>query len=223
MGARLRSDPSSAYNLLRLQVRPRLPSLQTPRMPQLPAHVRGRMPKVPEILHVCRESRSVGLDHYVIGFDISRLMSTSRADTDVDTYTTCPHEVSKEEKDMDVYWAPQKDIVSLVESAGWKDDEAVAYVWGGKTGIRFGPMQKVEMSIVTLASCGLGETLWWDSISRLIVLLPSTWDNSDSLAEAQQVANMTLKRAGLRDGGVDVEFQFLAIEDLSSSSRWAQI
>jgi len=87
------------------------------------------MKVVPPILHVSREAREVR-------FGLDRVMASGRQDTDVDTYTTCPHEVSAEGQGRGVHWRPEIDTVYL-HTSEWMNDDAVAYVWGEKTGVSF--------------------------------------------------------------------------------------
>lgn len=182
-----------------------------------------RMKRIPEILHVCRDSRSIGLPHYNVGFDISRILSLGRADTDVDTYTTCSHEVSTDEQNKEMYWNPTRDVMFL-ESLQWMENKDSAYVWGGKTGVRFGKMRTVAMTYDTLKSCGLGEYLSWEGISTLIILCPQFWSSDDNVGyqtEAERYTHTMLRKAGLSsnegDGGVEVKVQFRSVEDFVDS------
>jgi hypothetical protein len=175
------------------------------------------MKTVPPILHVCRESRDVGLQHYSLGFDISRLPSLGREDTDVDTYTTCPHEIAMDEKDKGLYWDRSKDTLFLDSTTRLETgSKTAAYVWGGKTGVRFGKMKKVAMSFNTLRSCGLGEYLGWEGIATLFVLMPDMC-TAEELLKAERFIQMSLKKAGLRstnNQGVEVEFHSGPVEEL---------
>jgi len=175
------------------------------------------MKTVPAILHVCRESREVGLQYYALGFDICRIPSLGREDTDVDTYTTCPHEIAMDEKNKGLYWDRSKDVVYLDSTARLdSSSETAAYVWGGKTGIRFGKMNKVAMSFNTLRSCGLGEYLAWEGITTLFVLMPDMC-TAEELLKAERFIQMSLKKAGLRSNksqAVEVEFHSGAVEEL---------
>ena len=69
-----------------------------------------------------------------------------------------------------VIWDKEKDVVVL-DNAEWLDSEAAAYVWGGKTGIRFGKMKRVAITCDNVMS-GLGESLGWEGIDLLLVLIP---------------------------------------------------
>jgi hypothetical protein len=134
----------------------------------------SRMKQVPPILHVCRESREIGLQHYSLGFEIDRVLSMGRQETDGETYTTCSHELSLGETGREVYWDRDKDVVflSMESSVEWMEGEKVAYVWGGKTGVWFGRMKRVAMDFSTLLSCGIGEYLGWDGVDQMLVIKP---------------------------------------------------
>ncbi len=93
-----------------------------------------------------------------------------RGDTDVDTYTTCSHEIAMGELGRSVIWDREKDVVML-DNAGWLDGGSAAYVWGGKTGIKFGKMRRVAITCDNVLS-GLGESLGWEGIDLLLVLIP---------------------------------------------------
>jgi hypothetical protein len=121
---------------------------------------------------VCRESRSIGLEHYSLGFDISRILSLGKADTDIETYTTCSHEIAMEEESKaGVYWDRSKDVVVL-ETRDWVEEGKAAYVWGGKTGVRFGKMKRVAIDLETLTSCGIGEYLEFEGVDEFLCFRP---------------------------------------------------
>ncbi|RDL31531.1 uncharacterized protein BP5553_09740 [Venustampulla echinocandica] len=128
----------------------------------------SRMP-VPSLLHCCRESRHTALQNYAVGFEIFRILSLGRGDTDVETYTTCSHEVALDELHRGVYWDKTKDVV-LLDDKGRLDERGSAYVWGGRTGVRFGRMKRVAMTWEAVMSAGFGSMLQWESLEVMYVV-----------------------------------------------------
>ncbi|KAF4624470.1 hypothetical protein G7Y89_g13701 [Cudoniella acicularis] len=162
----------------------------------------GAMSSVPPLLHVSQEARSVALQHYSVGFDISRMVSLGRHETDVDTYTTCSHEVAMEEENKKIYWDRNKDVVFLDEG-GWMGEGKARYVWGGKTGVRFGKMHTVMITYLTLKACIMGGYLSWEGIETLLVLLPAHWKRGvhmGLLNEARRDVHLFLKNMGIEAG-----------------------
>ncbi|KAG0645382.1 hypothetical protein D0Z07_8863 [Hyphodiscus hymeniophilus] len=182
----------------------------------------SRMKRVPPILHACRESREIGLQHYSLGFDINRLLSMGRAETDVETYTTCSHEISMGDVGRQVYWDRSKDVV-LLQAVEWLDEKKAAYVWGGKTGVWFGRMKKVAMDFDTLTSYGIGEYLGWEGVDEMLVLR----SDSMSIVEMEEEGrwdwgNKKIGKAGYvkmyltsrKMNGVDVKFEFESMREV---------
>ena len=171
---------------------------------------------MPSILHVCRESRGIGLAYYSLGFEIERVLSMGRAETDVETYTTCSHEISLGEQGRGVYWDKAKDVIFL-HTIDWLEESKVAYIWGGKTGVRFGKLGKVAMNFDTLTSCGIGEYLGWEGVDEMLVLRPEgmsrgemeeegRWDWGNRRVGREGYVRLYLASRGLE--GVDVKFEF---------------
>lgn len=162
---------------------------------------------MPPILHVCRESRSVGLQHYSLGFDIDRILALGRGDTDGHTYTTCSHEVAMGEQDIGIYWDRTKDVVFL-DSDQWLDEKSSAYVWGGKTGVRFGRMRSVAMTYDTFISNSIGQNIQWESLDLIFILGLENF-SGDNVARRQV-------RAGglLSSKGNPVEVKFTSLDKL---------
>ena len=103
-----------------------------------------------------------------MGFEIDRVLSMGKAETDVETYTTCSHEVGMGETGREIYWDKSKDVVFL-DMKEWVEEDEAAYVWGGKTGVRFGKMGRVAMGFETLMGCGIGEYLGWEGVDEMLV------------------------------------------------------
>ena len=98
-----------------------------------------------------------------------------RGETDVDTYTTCSHEILREDKGEDIIWNKERDIVFLDSASSWAQCDKAPYIWGGKTGIKFGRMRRVAMTCDNVMS-GLGEwSLGFEAIDFLVVLVPEQW------------------------------------------------
>lgn len=166
----------------------------------------------------------MGLELYSLGFDILRILSLGRGDTDNDTYTTCSHEVAMDEKGRGIYWGRTKDVVFL-DSSEWLDDKAVAYVWGGQTGIRFGRMRNVAMTYDTVISCGIGQVIQWESLDSLLVLIPEHLDSEAVATEGRWIyranregfVQMMLKGRGLLSSEgdpVEVKSDFRSLEEI---------
>ncbi|CZR56411.1 uncharacterized protein PAC_06299 [Phialocephala subalpina] len=96
-----------------------------------------RQQSIPTIMHICSESREVGLGHYKLGFDV--VADESRK--------VCCHEIGESAKKsspgrlnehaggnkengprMEIYWDPSKDIINL--SLGWAPPTSITYTWG---------------------------------------------------------------------------------------------
>ena len=141
-----------------------------------------------------------------------------RAETDVETYTTCSHEVGMGEIGRDVYWDREKDVVFL-DTADWVEEDKAAYIWGGKTGVRFGKMKRVAVYFDTLTSCGIGEYLGWEGVDQMLIL----GNREDMEDETRWVwgsrsvgrdAYVSMYLAGRKLEGVEIKFQFGDLREL---------
>ena len=119
----------------------------------------------------------------------------------------------------EVYWDKNKDVVFL-DTVNWLEEDKVAHVWGGKTGIRFGRMKHVAMDFDTLMSCGIGEFLGWESIDEMLVLRPKSisvqemeeegrWDWGSRKMGREGYVRMFLASKKLNDVGVKFDFDFV--------------
>lgn len=140
------------------------------------------------------------------------MLSKGRAETDVETYTMCSHEIGMGEMGRGVYWDREKDVVFL-DTANCVQEDKAAYVWGGKTGVRFGKMKRVAMNFDTLTSCGIGEYLGWEGVDQMLVLGSreeiedeGRWVWGSRNLGREGYVGMYL--AGKKLEGVDVKFQF---------------
>ncbi|KAH6668993.1 hypothetical protein B0J14DRAFT_154579 [Halenospora varia] len=133
-------------------------------------HFFSRSLPAPPLLHVCHESREVALSRYSVGFDVSRLLSMGREETDVDTYTTCSHEVQMDDEGKTLYWDRIKDVPFLTDLKTWLPEPQTSYIWGGKTGVRFGKFKTVAMTLEAVYRIGMGWYIGWEGIDTLVIL-----------------------------------------------------
>ena len=142
-----------------------------------------------------------------------------RAETDADTYTTCSHEISMTTVGTELYWDRNKDVVFL-ETVERMDDNRMAYVWGGSTGVWFGRMKNVAMDFDTLMSCGIGEYLGWEGVDNMLVLRPESmsitemedegrWDWGNRKLGREGYVKLYLASRNLEGVGVKFEFDNL--------------
>ncbi|KAH8671822.1 hypothetical protein BGZ60DRAFT_405993 [Tricladium varicosporioides] len=201
-------------------------------------HFFSRSLPAPPLLHVCHESREVALSWYSVGFDVGRLMSMGREETDVDTYTTCSHEVQMDDEGKALYWDRTKDVPFLTDLKTWLPENQTAYIWGGKTGVRFGRMKTVAMTAEALYGIGVGWYIGWESIDTLVILdeikdadeaRAATERNRLRGHPAERAVEAMLRNMGLRcrkrvlasgakisnlAGSVDVKFVYGEVGDL---------
>lgn len=149
----------------------------------------------------------------------------------MDTYTTCSHEVSTNEgegEERGLYWDFKKDVVFLDSSPAQSIDKGTAaYIWGGKTGIKFGKMGKVAMTYETLIGCGIAQNIVWDSIDLLLVISDQmsneemkgskgnwVWKN-EKMDGARYISKMLASRGlySSEGGEIDVKFEFRTAEE----------
>ncbi|CAG8959152.1 hypothetical protein HYFRA_00013016, partial [Hymenoscyphus fraxineus] len=176
----------------------------------------SRLP-IPPLLHVCQLSREVALQHYTAGFhngEGGRMLVLGTEDRDVETFTTCSHEVGSQENEGEgLFWERGRDVWFLNEAEGPSilNDAKTACIWGGQTGIKFGRVGTLCMRIETLNSLGLGAGIMWESVECLWVLDEDFADNDWRQFALQKGNKVTriVKNSGLRNavgGEVDVEF-----------------
>lgn len=137
-------------------------------------------PHAPHILYVNRESRELGLKRYQLGFfDSPRLLSMGRGDQDVDTFTSCVHEVSRNDEDLaegaGLWWDPEKDVVFLDAQSRYDLDDSherhAGYIFGGSTGVRFPLMKRVAANWHTWHGYGImGNVVKWEGLEEAWVL-----------------------------------------------------
>lgn len=116
-----------------------------------------------------------------------------REDTDVETFTTCSHELVAEERGWGVYWG-ERDVVYLSERP-WAErmmEHRYSYTWGGATGIRFPKMKRMAIDRGALHNLGIGAGVTWESLDLLIVVGASP---QGPFVEYQRI----LRNAGLKN------------------------
>ncbi len=139
-----------------------------------------------------------------------------KTETDVETYTTCAHEISMQKLGREIYWDREKDVVLLDTEGEWVE-ERVAHVWGGKTGVWFGRMRRVAMDFDTLVSCGIGEYLGWEAVDEMLVLRPEGMSVAEVNDEGRQAGRkewVRLYLASRKLECVSVKFGFDDVERL---------
>jgi hypothetical protein len=162
----------------------------------------------------------VALRHYYLNFDISRLMSMGQGDLDVDAYTTCSHEVAKDELGCGVYWDQRKDVVFLdvdeQRPGGWDHIHSAAFVWGGKMGVRLGRMPTLGLTYAAVLAIGSNECLRWESIDTLLVVLRGLRgrDFVNASSNMQMMVASGKIFSSESDRIPDLRFDFKNVEDL---------
>lgn len=140
-----------------------------------------------------------------------------RGDRDVETFTTCSHEVAVEDtgRGNGVFWEKRRDVWFLNEAEGRVlHDAKTACIWGGKTGIKFGRVGTLCMKIGTLNSLGLGTGIMWESLECLWVLVEGlgnySWGEWD--VEKRGKVERIVRNSGLRNAaGWEVKVEFLRL------------
>jgi len=116
------------------------------------------MAKIADILHVCQESRLVGMPHYSLGFDVSRGNELLEMDPAA-AAISCAPEASVPGR-PNFYWNPTKDIVYLQPAAHIPGD--VSQLWGGGTGVIFGKMKTLAIHFSIAFTIPQGKNFLWE-------------------------------------------------------------
>lgn len=145
------------------------------------------------------------------------MLVMGRDDKDVETFTTCSHEVALEDtgRGNGVFWEKGRDVWFLDEAEGpVLHDAKTAFIWGGKTGIKFGRVGTLCMKIETLNSLGPGTGIMWESLECLWVLVEGLGNFSWREWDVEKRGNVAriVKNSGLRNAaGGEVKVDFLRL------------
>jgi len=132
------------------------------------AHIVSKRTKceVPRILHMCHESRIVGLRHYSLGLKVL-LVSKSHLSLRA---RPCKHEITTTANPRGLYIDMERDIIHL-QGATKLPPEATVYMWRGRRSpLVFGRVKYLVMEtdlIFTLLH--EGGHIRWDQIDMLLI------------------------------------------------------